>query len=66
MHIYALATDSVQEVFDRCIEVGMDGFLSKPVEPEIVDAIIEQCKANLNRRCFAGPLSMPTYRLPGR
>ncbi|MEW8290524.1 MAG: response regulator, partial [Candidatus Thiodiazotropha endolucinida] len=49
MPIYALTANSVHEMFDRCVEAGMDGFLTKPVEPEMLDAIIEQCKLNINR-----------------
>ncbi|MEW8029440.1 MAG: ATP-binding protein [Candidatus Thiodiazotropha sp.] len=60
MPIYALTANSVQEMFDRCVEAGMDGFLTKPVEPEMLDAIIEQCKSSLNRNCHGEPLTVPT------
>jgi two-component system sensor histidine kinase RpfC len=60
MHIYALVVESVQELFDPCIEAGMDGLLGKPVVPETLDEIIEQCKANLNRRFLAKLMSAPT------
>jgi CheY-like chemotaxis protein len=57
MHIYALVLESVQEVFNSCVEAGMDGLLSKPVVPETLDGIIEQCKASLNRCNFTGSMS---------
>ncbi|MCG7875394.1 MAG: ATP-binding protein [Candidatus Thiodiazotropha endolucinida] len=60
MPIYALTANSVHEMFDRCVEAGMDGFLTKPVEPEMLDAIIEQCKLNINRPSPGEPHPVPT------
>lgn len=60
MLIYALTANTVQEMFDQCLEAGMDGFLTKPVEPEMLDAIIEQCKINFNNHCLERPLTVPT------
>jgi CheY-like chemotaxis protein len=42
MPIYALTANSVEDMMEHCIRVGMDGFLTKPVEPEELDAIIER------------------------
>ncbi|MEW8690459.1 MAG: response regulator [Candidatus Thiodiazotropha endolucinida] len=60
MPIYALTANSVHEMFDRCVEAGMDGFLTKPVEPEMLDAIIEQCRLNINRPSPGEPHPVPT------
>jgi two-component system sensor histidine kinase RpfC len=60
MPIYALAETSVERMFEHCIEAGMDGFLIKPVEPETLDAIIEQCRANLDRCYLGDPITLPT------
>lgn len=42
MPIYALTANSAEDMMELCIRVGMDGFLTKPVEPEELDAIIER------------------------
>ncbi len=60
MPIYALTENSVKKLFEHCVEAGMDGFLRKPVDPEMLDAIIEQCKANLDRCYLGDPLTLPT------
>jgi two-component system sensor histidine kinase RpfC len=60
MPIFALTANSVQEMLDHCLEAGMDGFLTKPVEPEMLDAVIEQCKTNLNLYYSGNPLTVPT------
>ncbi|WP_369159969.1 ATP-binding protein [Candidatus Thiodiazotropha sp. LNASS1] len=60
MPIYALTANSVHEMFDRCVEAGMDGFLTKPVEPEMLDAIIEQCRLSVNRPSPGEPHPVPT------
>jgi two-component system sensor histidine kinase RpfC len=62
MPIYALTANSVQEMLDPCLEAGMDGFLNKPVEPEVLDAIIEQCKTSLNRYYVGDSLTVPAER----
>ncbi|MET0042102.1 MAG: response regulator [Candidatus Thiodiazotropha sp. 6PLUC3] len=50
MTIYALTANSVEDMMELCIRVGMDGFLTKPVEPEVLDSIIER---HLNGRTDA-------------
>ncbi|MCU7917948.1 MAG: response regulator [Candidatus Thiodiazotropha sp. (ex Epidulcina cf. delphinae)] len=42
MPIYALTANTVEDMMDHCIQAGMDGFLTKPVEPEILDVIINR------------------------
>ena len=42
MPIYALTANSVEDMMELCIRAGMDGFLSKPVEPEVLDGIIDR------------------------
>ncbi|MET0070015.1 MAG: ATP-binding protein [Candidatus Thiodiazotropha sp.] len=60
MPIYALTANSVEEMFEHCVEAGMDGFLSKPVEPEMLDAIIDQYSSRRDRNCIGQPLPVPT------
>ncbi|MES9833691.1 MAG: ATP-binding protein [Candidatus Thiodiazotropha sp. DIVDIV] len=50
MTIYALTANSVEDMMELCIRVGMDGFLTKPVEPEVLEGIIER---HLNGRMDA-------------
>ncbi|MCU7904649.1 MAG: response regulator [Candidatus Thiodiazotropha sp. (ex Epidulcina cf. delphinae)] len=42
MPIYALTANTVEDMMDHCLQAGMDGFLTKPVEPEILDVIINR------------------------
>jgi two-component system sensor histidine kinase RpfC len=42
MPIYALTANSMEDMVDLCMRAGMDGFLSKPVEPEVLDGIIDR------------------------
>lgn len=60
MPIYALTANSVEQMFEHCVEAGMDGFLTKPVEPEMLDAIIDQYNSNRDRNCIGQPLPLPT------
>ncbi|MEW8428271.1 MAG: response regulator, partial [Candidatus Thiodiazotropha sp.] len=60
MPIYALTANSVEEMFEHCVEAGMDGFLSKPVEPEMLDAIIDQYSSRRDRNCIGQPLPVPS------
>jgi CheY-like chemotaxis protein len=39
--IVALTADTVETGKDACIEAGMDGFLTKPVDPAELDAMID-------------------------
>lgn len=39
--IYALTANTAEDAMAYCMQAGMDGFLNKPVEPEQLDAIIE-------------------------
>lgn len=38
--IYALTANTVEDVMAHCLEAGMDGFLTKPVEPEQLEALV--------------------------
>ena len=40
MPILALTANSAEDVLTQCKEVGMDGFLNKPVEPDQLDSVI--------------------------
>jgi PAS domain S-box-containing protein len=45
--IVALTADTVETGKDACIEAGMDGFLTKPVDPAELDAMIDAiCEGN--------------------
>jgi two-component system, sensor histidine kinase RpfC len=39
--IYALTANTAEDAMAYCMHAGMDGFLNKPVEPEQLDAVIE-------------------------
>ncbi|MCU7863002.1 MAG: response regulator, partial [Candidatus Thiodiazotropha sp. (ex Lucinoma borealis)] len=59
MSIYALTANSVEDMLDHCIKAGMDGFLTKPVEPEILDDIINRCINTLGQSNHEQPLTVP-------
>ncbi|MCU7933157.1 MAG: response regulator [Candidatus Thiodiazotropha sp. (ex Codakia rugifera)] len=59
MSIYALTANSVEDMLDHCIKAGMDGFLTKPVEPEILDEIIGRCINTLGQSDLEQPLTVP-------
>jgi PAS domain S-box-containing protein len=44
-HIVALTAYAVKGDRDRCIAAGMDGYLSKPIRPEELDALLQTCVA---------------------
>ncbi|MEW8506296.1 MAG: ATP-binding protein [Candidatus Thiodiazotropha sp.] len=60
MPIYALTANSIEEMFEHCVAAGMDGFLTKPVEPEKLDAIIAQHRSGFDRNSTRQPLPVPT------
>jgi CheY-like chemotaxis protein len=41
--IFALTAYAVKGDQDRCIAAGMDGYLSKPIRPEELDAVLLTC-----------------------
>ena len=41
--IVALTADILAETRQRCHELGMEGFLSKPIEDEQLQAVLERC-----------------------
>jgi len=43
--IVALTAYAVKGDQDRCIAAGMDGYLSKPIRPEELDALLQTCVA---------------------
>ncbi|MCU7874247.1 MAG: response regulator [Candidatus Thiodiazotropha sp. (ex Lucinoma borealis)] len=59
MSIYALTANSVEDMLDHCIKAGMDGFLTKPVEPEILDDIINRRINTLGQSNHEQPLTVP-------
>ena len=44
-HIVALTAYAVKGDQDRCMAAGMDGYLSKPIRPEELDALLQTCAA---------------------
>ena len=44
-HIVALTAYALKGDQDRCIAAGMDGYLSKPIRPEELDALLQTCVA---------------------
>lgn len=45
--IVALTAHAVKGDQERCEEAGMDGYLSKPIRPEELDAVLRRCVARL-------------------
>ncbi|MEM6474245.1 MAG: response regulator, partial [Planctomycetota bacterium] len=41
--VFALTAQAMDGVEDRCIQVGMDGYLSKPVDQEELYRVVENC-----------------------
>ncbi|MES9993071.1 MAG: ATP-binding protein [Candidatus Thiodiazotropha sp.] len=60
MPIFAMTVNSIEEMLEHCVEAGMDGFLPKPVEPEKLDAILDQYRSGLDRNAFSQPFPIPT------
>jgi two-component system sensor histidine kinase/response regulator len=40
---------------EKCLAVGMDGYLTKPIRPQELDEILEACVKNRSAR--TGPLA---------
>jgi CheY-like chemotaxis protein len=43
--LIALTASAFKEDRDRCLEAGMDGFLSKPIKVADLQAVLEECYA---------------------
>jgi CheY-like chemotaxis protein len=41
---------------EHCLEMGMDGYLSKPIRPQELDAVLKDCALN-------HPVGSPVERL---
>jgi CheY-like chemotaxis protein len=51
--ISAITTNALQSDREACSAAGMDDFLSKPVRPEDLKAVLERCAASLGKRAYA-------------
>ena len=47
--IIALTAHAMNGDMERCLLSGMDGYLSKPIQPTKLTAVIEQVNASLSR-----------------
>jgi CheY-like chemotaxis protein len=50
--IIGFSSSSSEEQGERCLKAGMDGFLSKPVKPNELLALVEQAAARNKPNCF--------------
>jgi two-component system, sensor histidine kinase and response regulator len=57
VRIVAMTAHAMNRDRERCLAAGMDGFLSKPIDPHMLFAVIEQQGA-------AGPAKMPADDAP--
>jgi two-component system, sensor histidine kinase and response regulator len=42
VRIVALTADALKSASERCLEIGMDDYLTKPVEPDQIARIIDR------------------------
>jgi CheY-like chemotaxis protein len=46
--LIALAANAAEDLKQGCLEAGMDDFLTKPVDPDNLSAIIRRCVPQAN------------------
>ncbi len=47
--VIALTSHAVAGDYERCLAAGMDGYLSKPIRPQDLDALLDNCIASRAR-----------------
>jgi len=53
--VIALTAHAMKGDRERCLEGGMDGYLSKPIRPQELDAILENCPRRLAAEALPPP-----------
>jgi CheY-like chemotaxis protein len=43
--VIALTAHAMKGDYERCMAAGMDGYLSKPIQPQELDEVLEKCLA---------------------
>jgi PAS domain S-box-containing protein len=62
--IIALTANATEKDRNRCLEVGMDEYMSKPIDPRLLYATIERVLAPGRRADDEAPAKTPTPALP--
>jgi signal transduction histidine kinase/CheY-like chemotaxis protein len=60
VRIVAMTAHAMNSDRDRCLNAGMDGYLSKPINPQMLFAVIERDTDGSDARADASPSAAPT------
>ena len=64
LYIIAITASAMQGDRERCIEAGMDDYVSKPVEESDLTAAFERWRSSAQGRAAEAPLTKPSATVP--
>jgi two-component system sensor histidine kinase/response regulator len=59
VRIVAMTAHAMTGDRERCLKTGMDGYLSKPINPQMLFAVVEQQMTDANARAAAPAMAAP-------